>query len=123
MTITRPSGFRPFLLIVNPLPRPLAGDAWQMRPVATIVIKDPESEPAQSARNLRELAELYGLTPAETRLAGLILNGLALFEAAERLGITRNTARTHMKRIYGKTGTRRQAELIRRLAHLATSSN
>ena len=123
MTITRPSGFRQFLLIVNPLPRPLAGDAWRMRPVATIVIKDPESEPAQSARNLRELAELYGLTPAETRLAGLILNGLALFEAAERLGITRNTARTHMKRIYGKTGTRRQAELIRRLAHLATSSN
>jgi DNA-binding CsgD family transcriptional regulator/PAS domain-containing protein len=123
MTITRPSGCRPFLLIVNPLPRPVAGEGWHSRPVATIVIKDPESEPAQSARNLRELAELYGLTPAETRLAGLILNGLALFEAAERLGITKNTARTHMKRIYGKTGTRRQVELVRRLGHLALDSN
>lgn len=122
LTITRPSGFRPFLLIVNPLPRSVVGDGRQLLSVATIVIKDPESEPTRSARNLREMAELYAFTPAETRLTGLLLDGSSLFEAAELLGITKNTARTHMKHIYGKTGTRRQAELIRRLAHLVTNS-
>lgn len=61
------------------------------------------------------LREAYGLTPAEERLALLILQGLRLAEAEAVLGIRHSTARTHMKRIYAKTGTRRQVELVRLL--------
>lgn len=61
------------------------------------------------------LREAYGLTAAEERLALLILHGLQLGEAEVALGIRHSTARTHMKRIYAKTGTRRQVELVRLL--------
>jgi DNA-binding CsgD family transcriptional regulator len=43
----------------------------------------------------------------------LLTGGQGLFEAAEKLGITKNTARTHMRNIYSKVGTHRQADLIR----------
>lgn len=61
------------------------------------------------------LRETYGLTAAEERLALLILQGLRLGEAEIVLGIRHSTARTHMKRIYAKTGTHRQVELVRLL--------
>ena len=111
---------RPFLVIVSPLPTAYCDGAGRQRRVAAVVIKDAQAEPHTSAANRREIAELYELTPAEEKLLDLILDGSGLFEAAEQLGVSRNTARTHMKRIYAKTGTRRQAELVRRLAHLTS---
>ena len=120
LKITRPSGMRPFLVIVSPLPTAHCDGAGRQRQVAAVVIKDAQAEPHTSAANRREIAELYELTPAEEKLLDLILDGSGLFEAAEQLGVSRNTARTHMKRIYAKTGTRRQAELVRRLAHLTS---
>jgi DNA-binding NarL/FixJ family response regulator len=38
--------------------------------------------------------------------------GLAVKEAAEVLGIAETTAKTHLQRIYGKTGTSKQTELM-----------
>jgi DNA-binding CsgD family transcriptional regulator len=118
LTITRPSGCQPFLVSVSRLPRTYRDLAGRRKRVAAVIIKDPHLAPQASIGGRREIAELYELTRAEGRLLGLILDGLGLFEAADRLGVSRNTARTHMKRIYAKTGARRQAELIRRLAHL-----
>lgn len=118
VTITRPSGCQPFLVTVSPLPRTYRDRAGRRMRVAAVIIKDPQAKPQANAETRREIAALYELTRAEGRLLNLILDGLGLFEAAERLGVSRNTARTHMKRIYAKTGARRQAELIRRLAHL-----
>lgn len=59
---------------------------------------------------------LYGLTPAEARIAARLMDGSNIAEIARVLGITSNTARTHLSRILAKTGTRRQAELISLLA-------
>jgi DNA-binding CsgD family transcriptional regulator len=59
------------------------------------------------------LVKLYGLTPAETRLLALLGRGLSVEEAADALGVTMATARTHLARVFDKTGTRRQAELVR----------
>jgi DNA-binding CsgD family transcriptional regulator len=56
----------------------------------------------------------FGLTPGETRVLGEIIGGNGLPAAAARLKITQATARTHAYRIFEKTGTNRQAELIRR---------
>jgi DNA-binding CsgD family transcriptional regulator/PAS domain-containing protein len=54
----------------------------------------------------------YGLTPAEARLALLLLEGKSLAEAAELNHVTQNTLRSQLKSIFAKTGTRRQGELI-----------
>lgn len=63
-------------------------------------------------------ARTFQLTPSEARIAGFIAQGHGLFETAAELGISRNTARTHMKRIYAKTGARRQGDLVRLLKEM-----
>jgi DNA-binding CsgD family transcriptional regulator len=42
-------------------------------------------------------------------------NGMTLDEAAEELEISVNTARTHLKHVFHKTGINRQTELIHRI--------
>ena len=54
----------------------------------------------------------FGLTPAEARLALHLVAGETLRSAEVKLSITYETARTHLKNIFNKTGTCRQAELI-----------
>ncbi|MCW6506777.1 helix-turn-helix transcriptional regulator [Lichenifustis flavocetrariae] len=61
------------------------------------------------------IGSFFGLTPAEARLAYEMAHGDGLGACARRLGITPNTARTHLKHVFEKTGTRRQAELLRLL--------
>jgi PAS domain-containing protein len=61
------------------------------------------------------LRELYGLTQSETRLALLLLADCSVEEAAGLLGITLATARGVLKTIFVKTGTKRQASLVRLL--------
>ena len=56
--------------------------------------------------------ELFGLTMAEARLAVTLTQGLSLVEAARRLGITHNTAKTQLRAIFAKTGARRQSQLV-----------
>lgn len=55
---------------------------------------------------------LYGLTPAETRLALELTKGRALNSIAEEFGITKGTARIQLKSIFSKTGAKRQSELV-----------
>jgi DNA-binding CsgD family transcriptional regulator len=74
------------------------------------------ADPKQSSGDpIQVLRELYGLTQSETRLATLLLADCSLKEAARLLGITHTTARSVLKGIFAKTGTNRQAELVRLL--------
>jgi DNA-binding CsgD family transcriptional regulator len=54
----------------------------------------------------------FGLTPAEARLALHLVAGETLRSAEVKLSISYETARTHLKNIFDKTGTCRQAELV-----------
>lgn len=67
---------------------------------------------SRSAR-LQSLRQRFALTPAEAALAIEMLEGDGRSAAAKRCGISVNTARTHLTRIFEKTGVTRQAELIR----------
>ena len=53
---------------------------------------------------------LYGLTPTEATVCGLLAEGRSVAEIQDQLGITANTARTHVKRILAKTGAARQSD-------------
>ena len=61
------------------------------------------------------LTRLYGLTQTEAKLVQLLVAGLTLDEAATDLNISVNTARTHLKHVFHKTGVNRQAELVHRI--------
>lgn len=69
------------------------------------------------------LKTLYGLTPAEARVACLFLDGKSTKEIADILGTSKNTLKTQLQSIFGKTGVRRQSELLRMLMYLPTGEN
>ncbi len=75
--------------------------------------KNPSQAPSTSRGD--ELGQLYGLTPAEVRLALAFLSEASIEFAAARNGLTSGTARQYMKRIFKKTGTRNQAQLMKLL--------
>jgi DNA-binding CsgD family transcriptional regulator len=58
------------------------------------------------------LRALFGLTPAETRLALAMFEGANLADAAEAFGVSLNTVRNQLARLFEKTGTTRQSELM-----------
>jgi DNA-binding CsgD family transcriptional regulator len=64
------------------------------------------------------LSRIFGLTPAESRLAAALANGSTLTQAARNLNISWETARTHLKTVFSKTNTHRQSELVALLSRL-----
>jgi DNA-binding CsgD family transcriptional regulator len=52
------------------------------------------------------------------RIAALVGSGLAPKQAADRLGISPETARNHLKSVFAKAGISRQSELSALLARL-----
>jgi DNA-binding CsgD family transcriptional regulator len=61
------------------------------------------------------LRALYGLTLGETRLTLLLLGGCSVEQAARLLRISVGTARGVLKKVFEKTGTDRQAALVKLL--------
>ena len=111
MRAHRPSGKRPFSILVSPLSQ---SDVLMTvaRPAVCVLIADPERQDLLPENVLRKL---FGLTPAEARLAVRLARGDALELAAAALDIAYATARTQLAVIFRKTGTRRQGELIKLL--------
>jgi len=73
------------------------------------------TDPAPGTLGEKKLRDSYGLTPSEVRLALAFLSEASIRAAAARVGITNETARQYIKRIYQKTGTRSQAQLMKLL--------
>lgn len=59
------------------------------------------------------LQHVYGLTAAEVQIASAIAEGQTVREYAEHRRISRNTAASQLKSVFGKTGFKRQIELVR----------
>ena len=76
---------------------------------------------ALSARALPvgRLAGLLGISRSEARLAARLCDGQSLAEAAQDLGWTMETARSCSKRIFARTGSRGQPDLLRRMLESA----
>lgn len=63
--------------------------------------------------------EAYGLTLTEARVALAVASGITISATARRLKVSVNTVKTHLRRVYEKTGTSRQAELSRLIATIS----
>lgn len=66
----------------------------------------------QRALSEEGLCKMFQLTVAEAHLVQHLVLGQTLDEATVALGVTKNTAKTHLKRVFHKLGVRRQSELI-----------
>ena len=82
---------------------------------ALLVISDLHNRPQPQPS---VLAETFGLTPAETRLAAVMAAGISIERAADQFGLSRETVRNQLKAIFAKTGTHRQSELVALLSRL-----
>jgi DNA-binding CsgD family transcriptional regulator len=115
LRVDRGTGRRPLHVLAAPLPPQLeTGDepATGESAIMAVVI-DPEAATAPSSEMLQAL---YRFTNAEACLARRLAMGDRLEDYAQHKGISINTARTHLKAVFAKTDTDRQADLIRLLA-------
>ena len=107
--VERDSG-KPLSILAVPvsIPEPVfAGD-----PVSVVFVGDPDFD---SSPDPALLSKLFGFTPAEANVAALMMLGNTVEEIAEKLRISPHTARNHLKRLFSKTSTKRQSELVHML--------
>ena len=114
IVLRREAGRMPLGVLVSPIGPETANILWTFpqRPVAIVLVSDPEAGIQDQVERLRER---FGFTPAEAAFAVEIVKGDGRQATADRLGITVGTARSHLSKIFEKTGVTRQAELVRRL--------
>ncbi|MFC7516866.1 helix-turn-helix transcriptional regulator [Herbaspirillum sp. GCM10030257] len=117
-TLSRPSGKPPLSVLIRPIPLNYYAEQNKRRPAVAVFIRDPACTSQASRETVRKL---FKLTRTETELALLMADGLTLDEAAEQLGIMKNTVRAHLRGIFAKTGATRQATLMKTLLNSVVS--
>jgi DNA-binding CsgD family transcriptional regulator len=77
-------------------------------PAALVLVRDPEQATAKESL----LRELFGFTAMEARLAETLSCGHSLNDFARANDVSANTVKTHLRGLFLKTNTKRQAELV-----------
>ena len=111
LSLPRPEGRRPLSAMVAPTG--VTGIFPGSRSARVVVLIEEPDRPTTAP--FAAFTEQYGLSPAEAGLAARLVGGMSLRQAAEALGIRDNTARSHLKRVFAKTGAKRQSDLVRRV--------
>ena len=106
--IERPSGGRDLGVVAKAVTTPAFMRGGKGAALA-LFVSDPGQEAAPDPEAIRDL---FQLTRMEAMLAAALAGGGSLVEAADRLGIAHNTARSHLRSIFAKTGARRQSQLV-----------
>ncbi len=108
MAIVRPSMKRPYSVFVSPLK---FGDyEADENQYAVLFISDPEKQPVPSPDHIMKL---YDLSRSQALIVQSLAMGLRIEEAALEAGVTVSTARTYLKKVFSKTQTSRQSELLK----------
>jgi DNA-binding CsgD family transcriptional regulator len=110
LLIPRASRRPSYQIVVRRLPDEPSIAGFGLAQLWAMVISDPCNSSRQLARTV---SALYGLTPAETRLVDLLMCGATPDEIAAQTNLKMPTVRSQLSSIFAKTGTRRQAELVR----------
>jgi DNA-binding CsgD family transcriptional regulator len=111
LTCRRPSGKPAYVIHVVPLHSTQTVEEAR-GPKALVVVVDPHNQPDTGAAILRRL---YRLTNGEAEVAVRIARGTSLTDIADELSVSYQTIRSHLQRVFEKTDTHRQGELVRLL--------
>ncbi|MGZ3376995.1 MAG: helix-turn-helix transcriptional regulator [Phenylobacterium sp.] len=109
VALPQPDGLRPLSVIVAPL-RAEHAQPLLDGPAVMVCVTDLDAQVSLPEQQVREL---FGLTPAEARVAITLFEGFEPKLAAERLEISVWTVRRHLAQIFEKTHTGSQVELAR----------
>ncbi len=80
--------------------------------VAVVYFRGDQSS---SADRCQQLIDMFKLTQSEARFAWSIAQGISIADAAEKHGLTIESARNYSKKIYAKSGARGQVDFMRRV--------
>lgn len=101
------------------------GHAATLRPLAArpgeaplLLLRLSLPQPLAAGCDLGAVAQMLGLTPAETRVLHGLARGQGATQMAEELGIASSTARRHVRGLLRKSGTPRVAALLMALGRL-----
>ena len=107
-SIERGSDLPPLHLLVSPLHAHRENYGRNL-PISIVYI----FETVKNSQRIEDVIRtLYNLSPKEARIAAKLVLNPELKDAAQAMGITYNTARTHLKRIYAKTNVNRLSALV-----------
>lgn len=118
--LERPDGRPPLQL--EPVRLGGVASVSDLQPSLTLLlwVLDPEVETRDVVARLRER---YGLTATEAAVAFHAARGKGVAAVATALAIGQGTVRSHLKRVFEKTGTHRQAELAWIIASSETTGD
>ena len=118
MTIRRSPNLPKLVLHINPV-----GDRWldfgAERVAALVLVVDAGSQPRLDAELV---AEVLGLTAAESQVAVMLSEGRTVRDIAMATGRQEGTVHVLLKRAYKKLGISRQVDLVRLVLPLADVS-
>lgn len=117
LRIDRRGSSSPYGVVISPAHRGIREAVRHGEPAAMLYVFDPDADLAPPPEILREL---FGLTATETQVALRLAAGRTLGEIATELGSSLPTVRTHLRQIFDKTATHRQADLVSLLVSLGT---
>lgn len=107
----------PYVMQFSSLPVQNEFGHGEHRPRAIVFLTDT-AEPIRFNADL--LRQTYGLTSAEIRVTELVSAGRSVEEVAQRLGISANTLKSHLRQIYAKTNVDSRARLVKLVLSLST---
>ena len=113
MSIRRVSGKNPYLMLFIPMRiQPVSGRLHG----GTVILLQVHDPAAIEQRGVDDLELFYNLTAAEAEVCERLCKSKRLSGVADELGVSVNTAKTHLIRSFRKIGVNSQAELLQRLA-------
>lgn len=115
----------PSVVVRRPMKRPLVVRGIRLKgmasatfsPAKSILLVSDAERPLINT-SVEVLRQVFGLTTAEAALVSNLESEIALSAAAELMGISFETARSHLKRVFAKTGASRQSDLLMLLRRL-----
>jgi DNA-binding CsgD family transcriptional regulator len=115
MALRTAAGRSPLSVTVAPI-RSDRIPVFDHRPSVIVCVTDPDAGAVVSEARLKSL---FGLTPAEVRVALAIMAGAGAKEVARAHGVSFHTVRHQMQSLLEKTGASRQSELVAMLMRAA----
>ena len=115
LLVGRKGGARPHAVTIAPLDG--GGDGARAQPVVMVLIVNPDWQ----APSERSVSALFGLSPAESRLAAALMQGRKLPDIARDIGVEVTTLRTQLSSILRKVGVERQVDLVRVLSSIGST--
>jgi DNA-binding CsgD family transcriptional regulator len=113
-------GEQPYVAHVLPLTSEFRARALYHAPASAAIFVQKAAFRAPAVPQL--IVEHYRLTPTELRVLLCIVESGSVPQAAQALGLAESTIKTHLHRIFLKTGTARQSDLVKLLAAFANPS-